>query len=616
MRVYTSPAGETEDVGLANNDIDGFLKNLLASVTRECTQNSNDEARERPVHMSFDRVTVPANEILGIKRYKEIVEGCLREANEGKATKAIEFFENAKKELSKDKIDLLLISDARTGGAGESFRKGGKFFTLVVSEGRTDKVNIYSAGSFGIGKNAAIAGSSLRLVFYSSQYEENGEKKFYCMGKSVLTSWRENDQNMAHRIFFSDDTDRFFPVTNQDVLPEWARKDEQGLKVSIVAPRIELQEGWVVGYIASLLSNFFVAIHAGDIEFYLDHRRVIVNRATMLSYFSCEDVKKAAEDAGILEQLNWAEMCSQALAAGEFNSEIVSVSGLGDFEVLIKVGEEMPKKVFIVRNGMFITDTLKHFGKPLQRFPNTKNFAVIVRPRSVDDNSSANIKRMENPEHNELTTGYIADPEEVSRLKGAVWELEGKVRDVINKYAKMEVLESREIEELKEFISSQREGESASSDQEHDPTAVTSERLPSKSIRAAHKAGGKTGGKGSHGGGSGTAGGGKGPGRTGGGQHEQIPLPCRAMRAAESIWRIQLEEIETAGVIELWPQARSRGTDTKPLKIESCSLSDARIAENGLSVSFAAPTGKSVELELKLHDDAAVVDFRPTLRGN
>jgi hypothetical protein len=93
-----------------------------------------------------------------------------------------------------------------------------------VSEGVTDKQNFYSAGSFGIGKNAAIAGSSLRLVFYSSRYGENGETGFYCIGKSVLTSWSENDENKTHRIFFSADREELCPVNDQDLLPDGAKK--------------------------------------------------------------------------------------------------------------------------------------------------------------------------------------------------------------------------------------------------------------------------------------------------------------------------------------------------------------------------------------------------------
>jgi hypothetical protein len=362
-----------------------------------------------------------------------------------------------------------------------------------------------------------------------------------------------------------------------------------------------------------LLSNFFVAIHDGDIEFYLDNRKVVINQSTMQSYFPRDDVKKAAEDAGMLEQLSWAETCSNALAAGEFKSETVEVPGLGDFEVLIQVGEEMPSKVFFVRNGMYITDTLKHFGKPLKRFPNTKAFAVIVRPKSVDDASSANIKRMENPEHNELTTGYIASPEEVSKLQEAVQHLESEVREVINKYAQMEVLDSREIEELAEFFPAPGEDEYVVYQKDGDPTSVISERVPRKRARIGYRNDGEKGGKGKRGKGSSRSKGGKGPGGDKGGNNKQIHLSCRAMKVSESSWRIRIEEVGGSGTIEFWPQARSRGTETKSLKIESCNLNNANIAADGLSMRVPVSGEKPVELELALNDDDSVVDFRPVL---
>ena len=49
MKIHTSKVPDIEDVGIADNDIDGFLRDLLASVNRECAQNSNDESETRPV---------------------------------------------------------------------------------------------------------------------------------------------------------------------------------------------------------------------------------------------------------------------------------------------------------------------------------------------------------------------------------------------------------------------------------------------------------------------------------------------------------------------------------------------------------------------------------------
>ncbi len=75
---------------------------------------------------------------------------------------------------------------------------------------------------------------------------------------------------MSHKIFFGSDGDDLAPEISAEGSPDWLGKEEKGLRLAIVAPRIELKEGWTHGYIASLLSNFFVAINDGNLQFSLD----------------------------------------------------------------------------------------------------------------------------------------------------------------------------------------------------------------------------------------------------------------------------------------------------------------------------------------------------------
>ena len=195
MKIYNEDASASDDIGIADNDIDAFLKRLLESVVRESIQNSNDEALIRPAKMAFDLTSVQVKDIPDVLSYKEVLQDCLSEAASRKAVRAREFFENAIKVLDKDKVNILTISDSGTKGAGGEFKEGEKFYTLLISKGQTEKQDIFSAGSFGIGKNASIAGSQLRLVFYSSVFEEKGQDSFYCMGKSILTTRKDHKNN-------------------------------------------------------------------------------------------------------------------------------------------------------------------------------------------------------------------------------------------------------------------------------------------------------------------------------------------------------------------------------------------------------------------------------------
>ena len=134
MKIYNEDASASDDIGIADNDIDAFLKRLLESVVRESIQNSNDEALIRPAKMAFDLTSVQVKDIPDVLSYKEVLQDCLSEAASRKAVRAREFFENAIKVLDKDKVNILTISDSGTKGAGGEFKEGEKFYTLLISK--------------------------------------------------------------------------------------------------------------------------------------------------------------------------------------------------------------------------------------------------------------------------------------------------------------------------------------------------------------------------------------------------------------------------------------------------------------------------------------------------
>ena len=616
MKVFSSAAAETDDVGIADNDIDGFLKNLLPSVTREAAQNSNDEAVDRPVKMTFDLFDVQVSDIPDFENYQYIIDRCYEDAVLNSSKKGKEFFENAKKVLSRKSVSVLRISDQGTKGAGGEFKRGGKFYTLVVSKGRTDKDNVYSAGSFGIGKNAAFAGSEIRSVFYSSKFE--GHPDFYCMGKGILTSWSgEKGQNMSHKVFFSESSEELVPVHSQADLPDWLRKKDKGLSVSIIAPRVELREGWYHGYVASLISNFFLAIYDGSLEFSLDQGRVVLTAASMYQYFLERQVEDFAEKSGQIDRFLMAKSCVEGLVSNAFSSEVVKVDSLGEFEILICVEEGLPKKVCFVRNGMFITDTLQHFGKHLVRFPNTKDFIAIVRPGKIDDSSSEAIKRMENPEHSELTTSYIADEEEVRVLNKAMLSLEREIRNVIAKHAKLEVSHSVSIDELREFFPGDDSKDPRALAEEDDPFNIVVENKGAKGFKGdrSQRTGGKAGGNGRQGGNKSGKKSRKGPGKREGSFKGSRPSYRSVRVGSGREWRVTFSALPEEGVIELWPEEEPRsGRDSKSIRVVSCESPGALIASDGLSIQIPIQSIVSQSLTIKLDRSVSVIAMRPVLK--
>ena len=123
---------------------------------------------------------------------------------------------------------------------------------------------------------------------------------------------------------------------------------------------------------------------------------------------------------------------------------------------------------------MFITDNLANFGDKLNRFNSTREFIVIVRPKTINAESSSALKRMENPEHNDLSTGYIADSDEVKKLNSAMKKLVTSVRTIIKQHASIKVSATRELRGLSKFFPDNSASVSSGTitSEEKDPTTV------------------------------------------------------------------------------------------------------------------------------------------------
>jgi len=619
MKIYSSSADETEHVGLSDNDIDGFLKTIMKSVCRETAQNSNDESLTRPVRMNFELQHIPISQIPDHDKFRNIIEKCLEEAKNTEDTRAIEFFTTATDILSKDEISVLTISDEGTNGAGGDFKKLGKFFTLTVSKGVTNKTDLHSAGSFGIGKMACFAASQLRTVFYSSTYDD--EENFYCLGKSVLTSWT-NDScgNMRNQIFFSANDKKLFPIEDLSAVPQWLKKDSRGLKISILAPRSELREGWTNSYIAAFVSNFFLAIHDGTLEFSMNKASVRINKSTLLNFFDDPSVREAAINLGDEDKFNWAYECTLALTSNTFISEYIHVPNIGDLEILIRVNEGLPKKTCFIRNGMFITDNLALFGKRLQRFNNTKDFIVIVRPKNTGNQASQNLKRLENPEHNEFSTGYLSDEKEQKIFNDAMGKVEAEIRSVIKKHAQMEVKETKDIEELKQFFKSPKnDNEIDEGTGELDPIIISNkEIIENKSSQSNHQKSGKgTGGNKEHGNKRKTKTKKRrpGPGNKQSGNYKEFEGKCRAVKTSGgNKWLISLSDLPPKGLFLIAPEEESRSGDSRPIHINSCNIQDAKISSNKSNMEFLLDGSIERTFTIEVNEEVNIINIRPIVR--
>lgn len=444
LEFQANEAGEEE--GLGHAGMETFRDAPYASLGREHGQNSLDAKAKDPVIVAIDLIDVAAKDYPDHGALKEAIESCLSTARDNKTR---HFFRVARSKLEENSLRVLRIADFNTLGLRGPSRPGTPFHALLkgagVSEGKAET----SGGSFGIGKNAAFAASDLQTVFYSTVYqEEDGSKSFLTQGKSVLVSHVDANRK-ARRATGYWGLENFQPICNPSSVPEWLRRSEIGTSVFIVAFREK--EHWASRIAAAILQNFFGAIHDGAIQFLIDNGRIRIDRETLPALFADQEVRNGAELESRLEDFESACFMYRCLVADEAVERTLELPELGRVSVRILMADGLPKRVLLLRNGMWITDTLQHFGEKFQRFPMYREFVAVVQ--CLDSDGNALLKQLESPRHDSLSAERVPDPGLRKRANRAMRALAKSIREAIRECAKPDPSERTAIDELAEFFS-------------------------------------------------------------------------------------------------------------------------------------------------------------------
>lgn len=462
--------------GMSHGDIDYFMGDMLASLVREQAQNSGDAAsseniqQKRPVQLDFTIKNIKTADVPDIERLKEIVKKCHQLSLEGKDARENDFFAEAVKVISKPEIRVLSISDYNTTGVGGDFDNGGAFYTLALTTGVSSKENVHSGGSFGIGKMSAFAASKLRAVFYSSTFESSGQKRHYFMGRSILRSWRENDEFKDREFFWGVGNKSDEAETDPAQVPAWLRRDKVGLTTHILALQDEFGKDWESELLTTLLKNFYAAIYDGLVEFTINGGQQVLNSQNIGLIF-----EKIAADRSLKDDSDFdAALTFFSVLSGEHIAREFEVNGVGKFKLQVAVNN-IPnlKRVQIVRNGMVITDNLRGFKDELRKFQGLKPFAAVLRPAEIRSTASAYIKGLEGPQHNLLTISYLSDEEKKDRAMRHMAALAAEVRKILKEVASTSSGVSKQLSEVDKFITSKSKNiEGASSEEEFDPVKL------------------------------------------------------------------------------------------------------------------------------------------------
>ena len=258
--------------GLNDAGIETFEGDFASNVVRECAQNSLDAAIAHPVTIEITRHSIPAKELPFLPQLRDVLNSC--GAYWGDSAGARKFFKAALR-AARGPVDAIRIRDSNTTGLdGSDSDRGGRWFGLVKSRGVSNQKDAQSGGSFGIGKDAPLAGSAFRTALYSTK-KADGSVAFQGVCRLVTHLNRAGKETQGTGFIgeYNSSGPCFRAIRKKSQIPERFRRDEQGLDVWVLGRRVS-DEQWETPFIRSALVNFWPAIHDRLIEFRIGDRRV------------------------------------------------------------------------------------------------------------------------------------------------------------------------------------------------------------------------------------------------------------------------------------------------------------------------------------------------------
>jgi hypothetical protein len=406
------------------------------------------------VSVSFELREVPVADIPGVDRLKSIIQRCsVAEGNDTR--KAKEFFSTAKKVLSGKSVSVLSITEQNTTGIRGPCQNGTPYFAYMKATGQSKKElkeGDTGLGSYGIGKFAPFAVSHLRTMFVSTVFEHSGKFAQYTQGKALLTSHVDSQQRTRQNIGYWGIRQRCMPVEGRySELPKWIQRAHKASELpqhvgsSFHVIGFDAVQGWDKLLLASVLENFFGAIWRAKLSVKIGSE--LVAKETINQLFERPGWPEALKDLnGEPEAFNNARhFLSTLVGTEEVIIENQENRELGNCDVRIIVGEQLPKRVAVLRNGMFITDQMEH----LKRFGDFKEFVAVVECQSKKGNEL--LREMEPPRHDQFEPDRLPAGDR-ARGQRALTELGRWVREMLKRHARDPVSDISEVKELADYF--------------------------------------------------------------------------------------------------------------------------------------------------------------------
>ena len=397
-----APTGDGVLYGYNNAGTEHFKQDTIGKLVRETIQNSLDAHQDGlpPVIVDIYECDIAAEHI-GATSLKPHLERALARTITTGQVDGQKDYRKALGLVGKATIPCLAIVDRNTTGL-----HGRKWDSLIYEEGTPEKDGPGSpGGSFGIGKNAPYNVAALHTVIYCTRYTNGRQGRVEKMtGRAQLVSHSSphNGVMLQHIGFYAAEGNQ--PIVGPDI-PLPLRLDEAGTGLWIIGFKPERAQ-WHDAAVRATIDNFFYAIHNRNLIVNISPRRAA--QAVTISYDTIDilfEQRKGSPRTTHYYRAISKEPIGSTKPAGF----------IGPLDVHINNERGAPRRVaYVNRRGMLITDTReRRRSNPF--YPGSgqggwPDYAAVVTAR--EDATDQQMRRMENPAHDLITTERLPDREQ------------------------------------------------------------------------------------------------------------------------------------------------------------------------------------------------------------
>lgn len=414
---------------------------IMDGLAREVCQNSLDAkdpdlAPDVPVKVVFDLKYIEKAKYPMFAEYEKAVNNADNYwKGQALCTPQItEFINRIQSALNQDSIPVLIMSDYNTTGLqGVNAAPNEKSYwqLLVNTEGISIKQNENSAGSFGIGKNAPFAYSSLNMVFYNT-FAKDGGRAFEGVTHLVTTQreykGRMLPANSSGKYLVLENEFSGRPILPSDdcplaKIPEFNRT-ETGTDVAVFGFSTDDYPDWEKATAVAVLKNFILAIMDGKLE-------VTVKSETAQYEIKKDSVEELLSRAFVdQQQLKFTKQIYETVTKGQLVKR--KIAEKDDLSIYVRFDDAYTASLSRFRStGMLINTTQESL----------PHYSVVIVVNDVGEwKLSKALRDAEPPQHTEWKAKNVTgNKTQYNRVGNYLRAINREIQKVLDEFEKAEI---------------------------------------------------------------------------------------------------------------------------------------------------------------------------------